>query len=171
MAVLGKVACNNVLIAAWVLALAGPPAMAASSEQADTGELRIEGEHITHLVLRNDDGRSEVFDSPGKSMTLPEGTYTLSDVEVAGGYRYMSRSNRQAGQVTIRHDEPAVLKIGGPLKPSVEAVRRGRVLLLNFQITGIGGESYIGPRSDDQRPAFAVYQGDRKIATGQFEYG
>lgn len=169
MAALGKIACGNILIVTWALACL--PVMAASSGQANTGELHIEGEHITRLVLKTHDGRSETLDLPGKSVTLPEGAYTVTNVEVAGGYCSAPRSNPQAERVTIRHDQPATLKIGGPLKPTVQAVRRGRVLVLNFQITGIGGESYQSPRSNDRKPSFAVYQGKRKIASGQFEYG
>ncbi len=60
---------------------------------------------------------------------------------------------------------------GGPLKPAVTAERRGRLLVLTcaFKSTGGGLSSNIGPRGEP--PTFAIYQGQRKIASGQFEFG
>ena len=65
--------------------------------------------------------------------------------------------------------EPAQLG-DGPLLP-VTAEHQGRLLVLTYgPKPGAGGlASPISPRGEP--PRFAVYQGQRQIASGQFEYG
>jgi len=72
--------------------------------------------------------------------------------------------------IDVGEDKPAVLKVGAPLKQILKAERQGRVLTLDYQLLGIGGENYV--RDDrDNPPTFTVYKGDKKIASGTFEYG
>ena len=72
--------------------------------------------------------------------------------------------------VEVDEDKPAVLKVGAPLKQIVKATRQGRVLALDYKLSGIGGETYV--RDDRSKPpTFTVYKGDKKIASGTFEYG
>jgi len=65
--------------------------------------------------------------------------------------------------------EPASLS-GSPLQP-VTVERRGRLLVLTYGPRSAGGGlvSFTDPRGEP--PRFAVYQGQRQIASGQFEYG
>jgi len=65
--------------------------------------------------------------------------------------------------------EPAS-RSGGPLQP-VTAEHRGRLLVLTYgpKPGADGSASFTGPRGEP--PRFAVYQGHRQIASGQFEYG
>ena len=55
-------------------------------------------------------------------------------------------------------------------KPGVTVERQGRLLVLRYGTPGRDVQSE--PRSEPNRPPeFAIYQGQRKIASGQFEYG
>ena len=66
----------------------------------------------------------------------------------------------------------AVLKAGGPLNNTVTASRQGQDLVLNYHLAGAGGETYQLAKQDTSKPpAFAIYKGDKKIASGDFEFG
>ena len=65
-----------------------------------------------------------------------------------------------------------VNKAGGPLTNRVSVTRRGRLLVFNYQLAGAEGATYRLGRQDRSRPPeFAVYQGEKEIATGKFEFG
>ena len=66
---------------------------------------------------------------------------------------------------------PLVLQSGGAPLPTVTVERHGRLLVLTYGTTSAGGGllADAGPRGEP--PRFAVYKGQRKIASGQFEYG
>jgi hypothetical protein len=54
----------------------------------------------------------------------------------------------------------------------VSISRHGKSLRFNYQLLGAGGEVYQLARVDrSQPPEFAVYRGDRQIASGKFEFG
>jgi hypothetical protein len=72
--------------------------------------------------------------------------------------------------ITVDANKPAVLKIGGPLKQSVKVKRQGGVLVLSYELVGLGGETYTS-RKRTSTPTFAVYKGDDALASGSFEYG
>ncbi len=67
-------------------------------------------------------------------------------------------------------DNPAVLKVGAPLKQSVRAQRRKNLLFLNYELLGVGGHNYVQAQRGTP-PQFAIYRGDKKIASGKFEFG
>lgn len=72
--------------------------------------------------------------------------------------------------MTIPKDEPAVFRVGAPLKQIVKVQRQGRGLVLNYELVGVGGEIYAaGDR--DKVPTFTVYRGEEEIASDQFEFG
>jgi hypothetical protein len=66
--------------------------------------------------------------------------------------------------------EPASLGGGLPV-PTVTVERHGRLLVLTYGPKSTGGAlmSNAGPRGEP--PGFTVYKGQRKVASGQFEYG
>jgi len=133
------------------------------------GELKLEGKHIQQLVLQSRDGKRERFDKPGESITLPAGKYRLQEVHLEGGY--VSRIRIVPDDwVTADKDKPAVLKVGAPLKQTVKAQRQGSVLVLNYELLGIGGEIYTD-RDTSKPPTFTVYKGDKEIASDKFEFG
>jgi len=83
----------------------------------------------------------------------------------------LASSGQNVAQAPWRgvQQEPAS-RSGGPLQP-ITAEHRGRLLVLTCgPKPGAGGSaSFTGPRGEP--PRFAVYQGHRQIASGQFEYG
>jgi hypothetical protein len=60
-----------------------------------------------------------------------------------------------------------VITGGGPLEP-ITVEHRGRLLVLTYGPKP-GTASFTGARGS--APRFAVYQGQRQIAAGRFEYG
>lgn len=135
------------------------------------GQLRIEGTHIAHLVLRRDDDHTEEWSNLSGSIALPVGTYSIQQLSLRGDYTCQAQSLTALGQIEVSRDKPAVLKAGGPLRQKVEVRRHGRMLVLDYRLLGIGGEMYGPPPVPDRRGTFTVYRGDRAVANGAFEYG
>jgi hypothetical protein len=135
----------------------------------EMGELRLEGQHIERLVLCEKDGHTEQFSRPDKTIKLPVGDYRLQDVRLKDGFIYSSRGTSEYHWVTVAGDEPALFKVGGPLKQTVKIERQGPILELNYELTGVGGESYAITRG--KRPQFTVFKGEKEVASGQFEFG
>jgi hypothetical protein len=132
------------------------------------GKLRLEGQHIERLTLQRKDGHAEQIARPEEIIELPVGDYRLQDVRLEGGFVYNGRS-LVYNWLAITEDEPAVLKVGAPLKQTVSIKRRGPVLELRYRLTGAGGETYAVTRS--KHPAFTVFKGDKKVGGGEFEFG
>ena len=131
------------------------------------GELKLQGKYIERLVLRRKDGHTESFDQPAEIIKLPVGEYRLLEAHLMGGYTFRFLSG---DWITVSEDKPAVLKVGAPLKQTVKAQRRGRILALNYQLLGVGGEMYTSANRN-KPPTFNVYKGDKEIASDKFEFG
>lgn len=142
-------------------------AQEAEKQGSALGELKLEGKYIERLVLRRKDGHTERFDRPAATIKLPVGEYRLLEAHLKHGYwfHFLSRD-----WVTVDEDKPAVLKVGAPLKQTVKAQRRGRILILNYELLGVGGEIYTG-RDRSKPPTFTVYKGDKEITSDKFEFG
>ena len=150
-------------------AVFGQEAREEAGQKPAQGELKLEGKYIKQLTLEHREDRNRVkFDQPGEIIKLAVGKYFLREVQLEGGYACQIWSD--ANCVEVGEDKPAVLKAGAPLKQILKAERQGRVLVLDYKLLGIGGETYA--RDDRSNPpTFTVYQGDKKIASGTFEYG
>lgn len=142
----------------------------AQDQKSVQGELKLEGEHVDRLVLRGKDGHTERFDKPGETIKLPVGQYHLMESHLDGGYVCFQGAGPQNKWITIAENKPEVLKLGAPLKQTLEVKRQGKTLVLDYKLLGIGGESYARANRSDP-PSFTVYKGDTKIASGQFAYG
>lgn len=142
-------------------------AQEADKQSSALGELKLEGKYIERLVLRRKDGHIERFEQPAETIKLPVGEYLL-DAYLKGGYSCRFPSGDSS--VTVSEDKPVVLKFGAPLKQTVKAQRRGRILVLNYELLGAGGESYASPDRSTP-PTFTIYKGDKKIASDKFEFG
>jgi hypothetical protein len=139
-------------------------------EDAPRGQLKLEGKSVERLVLRREDGRTERFNQPGQTIELREGKYELIESHLKGGYVCFQGTGTQNPWITVATGEPAVLKVGAPLKQTLKVKRRGQALALDYKLLGIGGEAYA--RSDRSKPpSFVVYTGDKEITSGQFAYG
>ncbi len=156
----------RLLIIVFIYAV--PILCSAQEFQPALGELTIEGEHIERLVLRNQNGKTERINDPNGIIELPIGEYFLLESHLEGGY--ICLGNMADIRVTVTENEPAVLKVGMPLKQILEVNRQGRILELNYKLVGLAGESYI----DNQRnktPGFTIHKGNKIIDSGKFEYG
>ena len=162
--------------AKWIVAgviLAAPVACLGMSQDGKgaVGKLRLQGKSIETLVLRRNDGRQQEIQNPQETMELPLGHYRVHEIRLKGGYNGRIVSSRPRDRFEISEDKPASLKIGGPLKQTIRTRRQGRMLELSYGLVGIGGETYSAVRSANNRPAFAIYKGDRELAKGDFEFG
>jgi len=133
--------------------------------------LKLEGRSIVRLILRREgDNEREEFRRPEQIIKLPTGKYTVQEVHLDGGYICYASRGPTRRLVTVTSDEPATLKIGGPLKQTVKVNRQGRLLVMNHELLGVDGEQYTNGTSREP-PTFTVYRGDKEIASDKFEFG
>jgi len=139
-------------------------------EQESMGQLKLEGGSVRQLTLRRKDGQTEKFNQPEQIISLPLGEYQLQQVDLVDGYKCRVLRFPKHDWIKVTEDKPAVLKVGAPLKQTVEVKRQGRMLVLNYKLFGIGGENYTGGNRE-KPPSFSVYKGDQILDSGQFQYG
>lgn len=162
----------RLILLSFVIASLLSPIVSVATEQQQkkaSGELKIEGNYIARLVLHRKDGHTEQFDEPAETVKLAVGEYQLQKVYLKNGYTYNSISNSTNNTVNITEKETTVLKVGAPLKQTVKVERQGPILQLSYDLAGVGGENYAVMRS--ARPAFTVFKGDKKVGSGEFEFG
>jgi len=145
-------------------------AQESSTKDPPPGVLKLEGNHLDYLELRARDDHTERITRPEESVELPPGEYRLQAARLKGGYTCNNMGVSGYNWVTVAPDKPATLKVGGPLVPTVKVQREGRILRLSYELRGEGGEAYTGG-DRSKPPTFAVYRGQKKIASGRFEFG
>jgi hypothetical protein len=163
-----------------LLARAGPSGVPVqTAEQAGAAEafakrygLRLAASQLPSLVV--------VLDSPRPLVKVPIGAYESRLTLEHGGAQARRLSDgyygfaQTAKSLVVNPTNAATLVAGGPLTNSVSVTRRGRSLTLNYQLLGANGDAYQlqGPRT---QPEFAIYRpgknGDKKLASGKFEFG
>ncbi len=105
-------------------------------------------------------------------MILPAGSYHLERIILQGGHYYLPDQVSSDSLLTVDANAPATLKVGAPLRQVVKIEREGSTMVLNYELIGQGGERYsINQTQDSPAPSFAVYRGDRKVASGDFKFG
>jgi hypothetical protein len=134
-------------------------------------ELAIEGHGIERLVLLTDKGGSRQWDQPGKSVTLPEGRYRVSQVQLQGGFVNRPDRSRSEPWLAVTPEGPNRLQVGAPLVSQLKVERSGRIIKLDHSLRDKGGRRYLVSGVNRKPPEFAVYLGDRKVGSGTFEYG
>ena len=145
------------------------PRPGAPEAEGALGELRIEGETISRLVLKGE--QEVVLDSPGEVERVPIGAYASVAVHLDGGGP-KQKYKADAGPLTVTAAGPNVLRAGGPLDNSVKLEPLGPLLKLDYELTGVGGEAYQAVSRDySKKPSFVITRGDREIHRGSFEYG
>jgi hypothetical protein len=143
----------------------------ARDQNSVLGKLELEGESVVRLILRREgDNEMEEFRRPEQIIELPTGKYTVQEVHLDGGYICYASRGPKHRLVSVTSDEPATLKIGGPLRQTVKVNRQGRLLVMNHEFLGVDGEQYTGGTSGEP-PTFAVYRGDKEIISDKFEFG
>ncbi len=163
-----KIRLTDFLIAFSLLCIAGVSlcqTQEANKQASTMGELKLEGKYIERLVLKQMNGPIKSIDHPAETTKLPTGKYLLQEVRLIDGY-----SCRKNQWVIIANDKPAVLKYGAPLKQTVKIKRQGSVLVLNYELLGVGGELYTSS-SRSKPPIFTIYKGDKEIASDKFKFG
>ena len=159
---------------------------------AAMGRLDIQGEAIEVLTLAKRIGDGDSFDSqnplllrhPGLSVSIPAGEYLLQKIELTDGFccyvpfRIMDgvtgKAKKEPEWLTIRPDKPCTLRVGAPLKLNVGVYRLGGVVRFTHELIDVEGRRYHDSKPSRQFPQFAIYQGDRQIASGDsmsLEYG
>jgi hypothetical protein len=144
-----------------------------AEQLASLGDLRITGDSIERVML---EGGSYlvVLDRPGSVAKVPVGRYSTFKVCLRKGDTQAHLNDRmQAANkpLTVSEKAPTVLRAGGPLTNSVSVSRRGKNLSLNYELVGAGGVYEMVNQDRTHPPEFTVYQGDRKVASGKFEFG
>lgn len=152
-----------------VLLCASPPARG-GDQTPGMSTLRIEGQGIERLVLQGSTGRRTVHYYREPNLVLREGSYRLEEVVLQGDYSSLGLQIPAAARVLkIEPGGLVTLKLGAPLRQTVRVERWGRSLVLDYQLFGQGGESYaVTQRQAAKPPAFVIYQGENKVASGDF---
>ncbi len=143
-----------------------------AEQQAKLGELRITGESVERVMLEGG-GYRVVLHKPGAVVRVPAGRYTSARVclQKGGTQAYWDERSQGARRLTVSEQAPAVLTAGGPLTNSVTVSRRGKNLSLSYQMVGAGGVYAMVNQDRSHPPEFTVYQGDKKVASGKFQFG
>lgn len=137
------------------------------------GELKIAGAYVQRATLEGGP-YVVVLDQPAGTVKVPVGRYNAARVWVKRGdtEAYLDEPFQAVRQIKVDEKAPAVLLAGGPLTNSVSVMRRGKYLAMNYRLTGVGGASYQLVNLDRSHPPeFTVYQGEKKVAAGKFEFG
>jgi hypothetical protein len=144
-----------------------------TEQRPKLGELKVTGSYV-HRVMLQSGPYLVLVDKPEGVVKVPVGEYgdlkvwlKKGDAEACPGPRWGSEGRG----ITVSGTKPAVLTAGGPLTNSVSISSRGRHLRLNYELLGQGGRHQLANQDRSHPPEFAVYQGDRKIASGKFEFG
>lgn len=144
-----------------------------TEQQPKLGELKITGNYVQRMTLEGGP-YMVVLDQPEAVVKVPVGRYgpTKACLKKGDTQAYLdSRTQAAEGHITISEKTPALLTVGGPLTNSVSIRRQGKKLALNYQLVGAGGAYQMVNQDRSHPPEFAVYQGDKKVASGKFEFG
>ncbi len=150
----------------------GKPGVGLQLERLDLplGEVRITGQFVRRLLLYGEGDWLVILDQLDATVRVPAVRYPHQQVwlrkDGAEAQAYLNDT------LNVAPDGSAVLPAGGPLTNVVRLSRRGRALRLDYELQGNGGHRYklAGPRSE-AAPEFVIFQGDRRLASGKFEFG
>jgi len=138
-------------------------------------QLNIDGTNVARLVLESDSSTA-LFHHPDQSVSIPTGEYRCRSIylydEKVGIFEAEQTNVAGSPSVSVPQDQSVTFKAGGPLNNSVDARREGHSLVLSYKLTGAGQRGYKRLRDRrDNPPTFAIYKGDKQIASDTFEYG
>jgi len=129
-------------------------------------DISFEGQYVSRVVLRDREyQKSGIIDWPQPVMRIPAESYYLSQVDLLDSFCGYPRTTRM-----ITPGANTQIKVGGPVKQEIAATRSGSVLSLDYSLLGVDNIKYSAD-SYSNRATFAIYQGDKKVEGGDFEYG
>jgi hypothetical protein len=134
------------------------------------GEVSIPGTHVRRVVLEGND-HVAVLDLPDKTAMLPVDRYKSYFVQLGAGTNVAYLDVNNSRELEVLAEKTAVLAVGGPLTNTASVQQRGSVVSLSYKLTGLSGEYALQDQTHAGPPRFTIYQGDRKVASGNFEYG
>ena len=144
-------------------------AVTLTSITEDLMSIDFEGAFVSRVFLlgrANNVGKMLMLDFPEPTMRIPQGEYIFQRVDLLDSFRGYVR-----GENKLESGDNALLKTGGPVKQKVTAYRSGNRLRLDYALQGVDGVAYQPDSLYQNHAQFAIYQGERKILTDNFEYG
>lgn len=129
-------------------------------------DIAFEGQFVSRAMMTNESREWVLLDWPQATMRIPAGNYNVQRIDLLDSF---SGYPRYEHEITAQHN---VLKTGGPIKQMITASRDGVNLNLNYALKGADQTDYSPDMlSREARARFEIYQGERCVRTGQFEYG
>jgi hypothetical protein len=151
------------------IGLAVAPVEKQAARRPTDAELVFEGRTVEKITLVDERGQATEFVRPDARVFLPPGRYQIREIRVRWEPDGPAQTERDVAWITFDRAKPCRLNMASPQTPVVSVKRAGRVLELSYDPRAGGAVYRDTPR--DTRPQFAVYQSDRKIGSGSFEYG
>lgn len=147
--------------------------LALREKPVQLGELSLTGQNVDRLLLISD-SCTVVLDQPKSVELVPVGNYTRQKVWLKSGTTEAGLGAYYRGDrtITVTGGNKPTLALGGPLTNSVSIAKRGKTLVFTYELQGADGAVYSLANQDRAHPPeFVVYQGDRKVHSGKFEFG
>lgn len=171
-------------VASLFMLIHSPTGLLAEEQSVKTplGQLILEGKGVraVRLERRRAGGRFDPNDRktivlPAGKIELPPGEYRVEEAQLEGGIRFSppyfivpsgSTERQEYGWFTLTPEKPHVLRVGGPLKPSVTVIREGRVLRMAYEVTDEDGRNFYYYDNPDNPPRFTVFGDGQVIGSG-----
>jgi hypothetical protein len=145
------------------------PVVQFTETSGPTGELTIHGASVERVALLGK-GRVVSIGRPFGQTAVPTGIYEQMIVLLKAGNA--EAEGYFSEPLTIQPGVTKPLTLGGPLTNLVTLERRDRQLNLSYKLAGAGGKKYhMVRKGTPEPPRFEIYQGDRRLVTGKFEFG
>ncbi len=139
-------------------------------EQTELGDVKFSGEHLQRVAMHGGP-YLVMLDQPTGAVKVPAGTYSQASVWLKSGDTE-AYSPQRSSSILVRTGQTSEVSLGGPLTNSVAVARRMNSLNLSYSLVGAAGMTYELSKQDRTKPPeFAIYQGDKKLASGKFEFG
>jgi hypothetical protein len=137
---------------------------------AQWADLQVTGKFLHRLVLERPRESIVVLDNAPLPLKVPKGTSQVSQVWIQSGTNLAV--HRQTPPALIDPTNGMTLTAGGPLTNSVTLSRRGRNLVLDYRLSGAGGDTYrLVPDDRTHPPRFTISRAGKVVRSGTFEFG
>lgn len=151
------------------------PTLQMTEQTVPLGELQITGKYIERVMLACET-YTVVLDRPTNTVKVPVGNYNTRNILLEQGgiaaYSATTMGQTTSPTIAVNSKAPTMMAIGGPLTNSVVVTHQGGDLRMDYSLIGAGGMTYqLAVQNRSKPPEFAIYKGDKSIATGTFEYG